>query len=328
MMCASPITLNKYNIEVPCGRCIACKLAYAKEWTTRQYMEMQYHLPCPTFFVTLTYSDECDYIQSSKLDFAKRYPSSPVFYSLSKNHARNFVRRLRYEFLNFRYVLIGEYGETTFRPHYHLTIYGIDFDDLKLYKDTKFGSLYTSKTLEGIWGFGHCPLSIANKQTFGYIARYRMSKNHSLAYCKNIGCKYSTYLDFSQSSLSSSAAGEHLTAKKVKCSGILPFSFYDIYGLERPFKRSSVNPSIGDMYIASADDPLSVKSVVYNGIDNSLPRRYVASIGIKQYRKNYDEETARLNALGIQDILGNNKRLYDQLKDRTKVLKRGGDFMT
>ena len=39
-------------IDVPCGQCIECRLAYSRQWATRMMLEAQDHKGC--YFLTLT----------------------------------------------------------------------------------------------------------------------------------------------------------------------------------------------------------------------------------------------------------------------------------
>ena len=50
------VTGTQGTIEVPCGRCRACRVRRSREWATRMLYEMDYH--CKSTFATLTYDDE------------------------------------------------------------------------------------------------------------------------------------------------------------------------------------------------------------------------------------------------------------------------------
>ena len=43
-------------LEIPCGHCIACRIARSREWASRIIHEMVYYEK--TCFLTLTYNDE------------------------------------------------------------------------------------------------------------------------------------------------------------------------------------------------------------------------------------------------------------------------------
>ena len=113
-------------------------------------------------FITLTYSDE----------------HLPADQSLHVSDWQNFAKRLRKKRGSFRFYHCGEYGETTWRPHYHALIWGLDFrSDQKVYKVTDNGdTLYTSAALDKIWGKGFCPIGEVTFQSAAYVARYILKK--------------------------------------------------------------------------------------------------------------------------------------------------------
>lgn len=95
-----------------CGQCLPCRINKARVWTHRIMLENQ----CcgESCFVTLTYADEF-------------LPSPP---NVSKPELQKYLKRLRYEYdLPFRYFAVGEYGSASWRPHYHLALFGIDGSD-------------------------------------------------------------------------------------------------------------------------------------------------------------------------------------------------------
>ena len=63
MYCVQPITIQVpikgikafQDLEVPCGRCIGCRIAKRKEWSLRMLHELTYHPQ--SSFITLTYDD-------------------------------------------------------------------------------------------------------------------------------------------------------------------------------------------------------------------------------------------------------------------------------
>ena len=113
-------------------------------------------------FITLTYSDE----------------HLPWDGSLTKSHFQTFIRDLRYAFkaTPLRYFMCGEYGENLKRPHYHACLFGIDFQDKELWKETEGILTWTSEKLETIWGKGFCTIGDLNFDTAAYTARYITKK--------------------------------------------------------------------------------------------------------------------------------------------------------
>lgn len=115
-------------------------------------------------FVTLTYSPE-------------QYDQLPNPHSLHKPHLQKFFKRLRFHGYNIRYYACGEYGDLTERPHYHAIIFNLKLPDKKYLKTHNENKLYTSKTLEQIWGHGH--VTIGHEVTFetcAYVSRYIIKK--------------------------------------------------------------------------------------------------------------------------------------------------------
>lgn len=119
MQCTSPIRIR--NQLFPCGHCLSCRIAKAREWSARLIHELSFW--DKSVFVTLTYSDE--YI--------------PPNGSLRKRDLQNFFKRLRkYSNARIKYYACGEYGSKTRRPHYHAIIFGLGRtkEDIEFIKDS------------------------------------------------------------------------------------------------------------------------------------------------------------------------------------------------
>lgn len=167
-------------IEIPCGKCIGCRLQQSREWATRIMLEAQDHDEC--WFVTLTYDDE----HVPELEFAKDVdPDSGELLdtgkllTLCKRDLQLFNKRLRKHFSadKIRFFACGEYGETTARPHYHSIYFGLHIKDLQFFKMSKLGDKYfTSDTLTRLWGNGHVLLAQVTWESAAYVARYVTKK--------------------------------------------------------------------------------------------------------------------------------------------------------
>lgn len=176
---------------VPCGHCINCRLAYSRKWADRLILESLYH--DESWFVTLTYNDffipEVGMIDENTGEFVRHY-------SLFKRDVQLFLKRFR-EMVDYpiRFYCAGEYGSKTFRPHYHLIIFGLKLEDLKdkdgrpdLYGDNVGRSgydLYRSRLLERawskvvcdrVWPIGNVVVAPVNWKTCAYVARYVTKK--------------------------------------------------------------------------------------------------------------------------------------------------------
>ncbi len=147
-------------IQVPCGRCIGCRLERSMSWAIRCVEEAQLHEV--NSFITLTYSPE----------------HLPPDESLVKLHYQDFMRRLRWQIKpqKVRYYMCGEYGDKLTRPHYHACLFGLDFPDKEIYKMVGGTPLFTSVILEKIWGMGFVTIGEMTFESAAYCARYIAKK--------------------------------------------------------------------------------------------------------------------------------------------------------
>lgn len=148
-------------LQVPCGKCVGCRLEYARQWAVRCMHESR--LYDSNSFVTLTYSD--DELPYSKSGVPTLRPRDFTL----------FMKRLRLEFPDTRYFQCGEYGENTLRPHHHALLFNLDFPDKR--KHSGGGAspvLYVSKTLERLWPYGHASIGAVTFESAGYVARYNL----------------------------------------------------------------------------------------------------------------------------------------------------------
>ena len=146
-------------LQLPCGHCESCIEARTRAWAARCVIEAaQYQNNC---FLTLTYMDSC-------------LPKG----GLCKIDLQKFIRRLRDKVGHkIRYFACGEYGEHTYRPHYHLIIFNWFPEDAKFLKASKYGGfLFTSATLQELWPFGISSVGEVSYASCGYVARYCQKK--------------------------------------------------------------------------------------------------------------------------------------------------------
>ena len=159
-----PLLFNDNLIKIPCGQCMDCKLANARNWTIRILHECV--ISKKAAFLTLTYNDA----------------SLPENGSLVKRHLQLFIKRLRSRlFRDFgvliRYYAAGEYGSLSCRPHYHLIIFGWNFPDRRLYSRGKSGySYFRSPLVESIWNYGFSSVGDVTYNSASYVARYVTKK--------------------------------------------------------------------------------------------------------------------------------------------------------
>lgn len=167
-----PSHLDGY-IEIPCGKCIGCRLAYSRSWADRMMLELQDHES--SFFVTLTYDD----LHIPTSDFPNPDGEVKQSFTLKKRDFQLFMKRLRdyYSGQKIRFYASGEYGSNTHRPHYHAILFGLKLDDLIPFgRSSKGFSYYRSPSLEKLWPFGFVMVCDVSWDTCAYVARYVTKK--------------------------------------------------------------------------------------------------------------------------------------------------------
>lgn len=158
--CIYPITIGdntgmkKYKV-VPCGKCEACKRRRQASWSFRLLNETRHSFSAA--FLTLTYRDE-------ELTHGELFPT------LVKRDLQLFLKRLRKaqakeSDLKLKYYACGEYGERTFRPHYHMILFNL------------VPHMLFDGILSDIWKLGHVQVDPCNIKTIQYTSKYVMKSN-------------------------------------------------------------------------------------------------------------------------------------------------------
>lgn len=171
--CATPYRLRnpKYGkssnpheppfIDAPCGRCYACLTRRRQVWMWRLQQERRSSSSC--YFVTLTYDDENLPVDESTGEI-----------HLSKPDVQKWLKRMRKYYpkksgYNIRYYLVGEYGEETFRPHYHVILFNLPLD---LQPAHDF--------IQQSWGLGHVQVGPLSDGGVGYVTKYILKSVYEL----------------------------------------------------------------------------------------------------------------------------------------------------
>lgn len=145
MKCITPYYNEKFGILCPCRQCLPCRINRRREWSVRGILEAsQYN---DISFITLTYDDD----------------HLPLNGSLDTQILTKLWKRLRKLGLKFRYLACGEYGEKSYRPHYHAIIYGVD-------------SVTMQYHLSRLWENGFVYCVPATVETIDYVCGYVTKK--------------------------------------------------------------------------------------------------------------------------------------------------------
>lgn len=169
------------TVNLPCGRCIGCRLERSRQWAIRCVHEASLHEN--NCFITLTFDDKYLDVKGSlvKADFQK------------------FMKRLRKHFgTGIRYFHCGEYGEKLGRPHHHACLFNLDFPDKILWQTREGIKLYRSKTLEDLWPFGHSTIGGVTFESAAYVARYVTKKIIGKNAASHYGDKIPEYVTMSR----------------------------------------------------------------------------------------------------------------------------------
>ena len=161
-------------IQVPCGKCLECRIQHARNWADRCVLEAKQYKD--NYFVTLTYDDE--YL--------------PPKASLEPKDLQLFMKRLRRRFkgVKIRFLACGEYGDSSMRPHYHIILFNCPLDDLSyVFQKMENGKLVNhlrpnnkndlmfSKTIYECWqNKGMISVGRFNYDTAAYVSQYVTKK--------------------------------------------------------------------------------------------------------------------------------------------------------
>lgn len=148
------------KLELPCGRCIGCRMEHARQWAIRLMHESMMHEE--SYFATLTYDDE-------------HLPSGG---SLRPRDIVLFLKKLRRSQRNaLRYYQCGEYGENLQRPHHHALLFGLHLPDKRLLPGPPGShNLFRSDYLDQTWGQGTTTVGHVTFESAAYVASYVTKK--------------------------------------------------------------------------------------------------------------------------------------------------------
>lgn len=231
-------------VRVPCGKCIGCRLDQSRQWADRMMLELDN--TGKGIFLTLTYNN--DHVPEPE-DYEGR-----GIYTLQKSDLQKFFKRLRkrYSDREIRFYACGEYGSTTYRPHYHAIVFGLSLDDFP--EENKFfvgkndlgDPYYNVKEIQDTWSIkgdqiGFVCVSEVSWKTCAYVARY--------------------------------------VQKKVLGSHEL---FYEAYGLEKEFSLMSRRPGIGAYYLKKHPDLFDLSNLYTKGNPNpiSIPKYFLQKLSL------------------------------------------------
>ncbi len=169
--------ISEYT-EVPCGKCIGCRLGYSREWADRCMLEAKNYEY--NQFITLTYDPE-----HIKLTTGVDRETGEITNvgTLVPEDLTKFLKDLRryyeyhYKHQGIRFYACGEYGSNTYRPHYHIIAFNLPVEDRNyLFSNANRDKIYTSDIISKIWNKGIITIGDVTWNSCAYVARYVMKK--------------------------------------------------------------------------------------------------------------------------------------------------------
>lgn len=150
-MCLTPLSITreiggiKRSVHVPCGHCLECMKDRQNEFAIRS-MEAFKKYGSMVFF-TLTYNedsvhfttvfdDECEMDETTGEVFGRsvRELHRKDLINWKKRVRQAYKRRFGHDIPDFGYVICGEYGPKTHRPHYHGAFFGLSPEVVLMFK--------------------------------------------------------------------------------------------------------------------------------------------------------------------------------------------------
>lgn len=134
--------------------------------------EMRYTQLPKGYFLTLTYNE-------------KKVPRKKGVRTLYKRHPQLFLKRLRKAGHKVKYILVGEYGTRTSRPHYHAI----------------FWTTAQPQAIDKAWNYGHVYYGSITEATIWYTLKYilnprqgdnEIKQKEYAVFSKGIGLSYLT----------------------------------------------------------------------------------------------------------------------------------------
>lgn len=152
----SEATPGLVPFQIECRKCLPCRLKQAREKAIRAVHEALYHEN--SWFLTLTYK-----LAPPRLDY---------------RDWQLFMKRLRRDLPPISFMVTGEYGDRTKRPHWHAILYGLEIPDLKYLRKSDEGHrIFRSPWLDSVWGHNDPilkpnELGAVTMESASYVARY------------------------------------------------------------------------------------------------------------------------------------------------------------
>lgn len=174
IVCKNPFV--KTGVVHGCGQCLPCRVLKRRTWAARLKLEALCHKE--SCFSTLTYDPNSLPTSISRSGGHEIPTLKPLDLQL-------WLKRLReaHQPLKLRFFAVGEYGDETHRPHYHVVLFGFR-GCARGRTRRKFGTNNPDplnccdrcRLVASTWPSGNIELGEFNTKTAAYVASYTVKK--------------------------------------------------------------------------------------------------------------------------------------------------------
>jgi len=177
MLCEKPYQQGGQVFS--CGGCLPCRINRRRIWAHRLELEALNHKA--SIFLTLTYASQN--LRSRSGIKVPECPQTETLASLQPDDLRNWLKRYRKAIApkRIRFFAVGEYGHETWRPHYHVALFGIG-PCWNLQTKKRAGRSIASeccpvcRVLQSTWNMGDIDAGVLEPNSCAYIANYVTKK--------------------------------------------------------------------------------------------------------------------------------------------------------
>lgn len=293
-MCLSPISISRTYLGrkvvqwAPCGKCEECIKDKQNEYIIRTIEEAM-KVKGNIYFLTLTYSDDnvpltvdedgelIDEETGEILSTLKSLDNGDI--TAWKKRCRRHIQYHTGRKCDFSYLICGEYGPQTHRPHYHGLFIGISSEDMEVFK----------KDWEENYGFT-CIKQISRfdiERTARYVSKY-ITKMRDLEDPNVINGKVQKPRKITSKGYGMPSK-ERWKRMKIDVMG----EDYSVEDLQKMVKSGQSTKKV-----AKVVDKIS-KSLKYkqNGKEYKLPQYY------KRKMLSYKDDTGKVHSTTIQNMV-------------------------
>lgn len=170
---------GEHVATIPCGKCIGCKAAGAKDFSVRCYHESLSHT---RYWQDPETRKTSEIPNSVVLTLTYDQDHLPADGLLDHSTFQRFLKRLAFHRGSSpRFFMCGEYGGKSLRPHFHAVLFGVDFDDRHKVQLSDGQVVEMSPELDSYWSDRNGRIGFATLDDFsfegaGYVAGYVAKK--------------------------------------------------------------------------------------------------------------------------------------------------------